>query len=47
MDDEREYRRAFCTETTEELRAARVWIERQTAFWERAIARLHADLETP
>jgi DNA-binding transcriptional ArsR family regulator len=31
----------------EELRAARDWIERQTAFWERAMARLKADLETP
>lgn len=29
----------------EELRAARDWIERQTAFWERALARLKADLE--
>jgi len=29
----------------EELRAARQWIERQTTFWERAMARLKADLE--
>ena len=29
----------------DELRAARRWIERQTAFWERAMARLKADLE--
>ena len=30
----------------EELRAARDWIDHQTAFWERAMARLKADLET-
>jgi DNA-binding transcriptional ArsR family regulator len=30
----------------EELRAVRDWIERQTTFWERAMARLKADLET-
>ncbi len=30
----------------DELRAARQWIERQTAFWERAMARLKTDLET-
>jgi DNA-binding transcriptional ArsR family regulator len=29
----------------EELRAARDWIARQTLFWERAMARLKADLE--
>ena len=29
----------------DELRAARNWIERQTAFWQRAMARLKADLE--
>jgi DNA-binding transcriptional ArsR family regulator len=31
----------------EELRAARAWIDRQTVFWERAMARLKADLDTP
>ena len=31
----------------EALRAARDWIEHQTTFWERAMARLKADLETP
>lgn len=31
----------------EDLRAARDWIDQQTAFWERAMARLKADLETP
>jgi DNA-binding transcriptional ArsR family regulator len=31
----------------EQLRAARDWIEHQTIFWERAMARLKADLETP
>jgi DNA-binding transcriptional ArsR family regulator len=31
----------------EELRAARDWIARQTAFWERAMARLKAHLEAP
>ncbi len=30
----------------DELRAARQWIERQTTFWERAMARLKADLES-
>jgi DNA-binding transcriptional ArsR family regulator len=30
----------------EELHAARAWIERQTTFWERAMARLKVDLET-
>jgi len=29
----------------DELRAARKWIEQQTAFWERAMRRLKADLE--
>jgi DNA-binding transcriptional ArsR family regulator len=29
----------------EELRAARQWIDRQTAFWEGAMARLKATLE--
>ncbi len=28
-----------------ELRAARDWMARQTAFWERAMSRLKADLE--
>ena len=28
-----------------QLRAVRVWIDRQTTFWERALARLKADLE--
>ena len=27
------------------LRAMRAWIDRQTTFWERALARLKADLE--
>ena len=31
----------------DELRAPRQWIERQTAFWARAMARLKADLERP
>jgi DNA-binding transcriptional ArsR family regulator len=31
----------------DELRAARKWIEHQTAFWERAMARLKSDLERP
>jgi hypothetical protein len=31
----------------DELRAARDWIERQTAFWERAMVRLEVDLEMP
>lgn len=31
----------------EELRVAGGWIARQTAFWERAMARLKADLERP
>lgn len=30
----------------EDLRAARDWIDQQTAFWERAMARLKSDLET-
>jgi DNA-binding transcriptional ArsR family regulator len=29
------------------LRGARDWIDRQTRFWEQAMARLKADLETP
>jgi DNA-binding transcriptional ArsR family regulator len=29
----------------DELRAARQWMDRQTAFWQRAMARLKADLE--
>jgi DNA-binding transcriptional ArsR family regulator len=29
------------------LLALRVWIDRQTAFWERALGRLKADLEKP
>jgi len=29
----------------EQLRAARQWIDRQTAFWSQAMARLKADLE--
>jgi len=29
----------------DELRAVRRWIERQTAFWEKAMSRLKADLE--
>jgi len=33
------------TARMDELRAARQWIERQTAFWERAMARLKDDLE--
>ena len=31
----------------DELRGARKWIEQQTMFWERAMARLKADLERP
>jgi DNA-binding transcriptional ArsR family regulator len=30
-----------------ELERARKWIERQTVFWQRAMARLKADLEGP
>lgn len=30
-----------------ELERARKWIERQTAFWQRALGRLKADLEEP
>jgi DNA-binding transcriptional ArsR family regulator len=29
----------------DQLRAVRTWIDRQTMFWERALARLKADLE--
>lgn len=33
------------TARVQELRAARQWIERQTTFWETAMARLKAELE--
>lgn len=33
------------TARMDKLTAARQWIERQTGFWERAMARLKADLE--
>jgi DNA-binding transcriptional ArsR family regulator len=34
------------TARLDRLVAARRWIERQTAFWEQAVARLKADLES-